>query len=133
MRNLSLRIKCRFSKINFAFCCRALFYSKFILLKIALKNFKKMQMVHLFDEFFCFSNLFFKPLFLSQCKNLRAQKLYRVRDCIEKGQQSGPPTPPPRKKNARLQRALIDYGRRISLLAKHVFHVVLHSGIEIHR
>ena len=55
-RNLSLRLKCSFSKINSPFFCPAIFYSTFIsaLLKVALKNFKRMLLVHRFDRFFCF-------------------------------------------------------------------------------
>ena len=69
--------------INFAFFCPALIYSTFILLKIALKNFKRMQLVHLSVYFFCFSNLFFKPFFLSWFKNLRAQfRLYRKKAVV---------------------------------------------------
>ena len=74
MRNLSLRIKYSFSKINFAFFCPALFYSTFIstIYKIALKNFKKILLVHRFDEFFCFLNWFLKSFLLNWFKNLRA-------------------------------------------------------------
>ena len=38
--------KCTFSKINSAFFCPALFYSIFIVLKVVLKNFKRMLLVH---------------------------------------------------------------------------------------
>ena len=60
MYNLSLRIKCSFSKINSAFFCAALFYTIFIstLLKVALE----------------------KAFLLNWFKNLRAQfELYRKR------------------------------------------------------
>ena len=59
MQNLSLRIKCSFSKINSAFFRSALFYSTFIstLLNVALKNFKRMLLVHRFDRFFRFLQL----------------------------------------------------------------------------
>ena len=42
-------IKCSFSKINSAFFCRAL-------LKVVLKYFKGMLLLHLFDGFFHFLN-----------------------------------------------------------------------------
>ena len=44
-----------------------------ILLKVALKNFKRMLLVHRFDGFFCFLNWFFKAFVLNWLKNLRAQ------------------------------------------------------------
>ena len=47
MRNLSLRIKCNLSKINSTFFCPAL-------VKVALKKFKRMLLVHRFDGFFRF-------------------------------------------------------------------------------
>ena len=58
VKNESLGIKCSFSKINSAFFCPAIFYFAFIsaLLKVALKNFKRMLLVHHFDGFCCFLN-----------------------------------------------------------------------------
>ena len=51
-----------------------------ILLKVALKNFKRMLLVHRFDGFFRFLNWFFKAFLVSWFKNLRAQfGLYRTR------------------------------------------------------
>ena len=71
MRNLSLRIKCSFSKINSAF-----FYHR--LVKVALKNFKRMLLVHCFDGFFRFLNRFLIAFLLNWLKNLRVQfGLYR--------------------------------------------------------
>ena len=82
MPNLSLRIKCSFSKINFAFFCPAL-------VEVALKIFKRVLLVHCFGGFFRFLNWFFKTFLLNLFKNLRAQL-----DCIEKGEVSGPPGAP---------------------------------------
>ena len=65
MRNLSLRIKYSFSKINSALS---------IFLKIALKNFERILLVDRFDVFFRFWNWFFKVFLLNWLKNLRAQK-----------------------------------------------------------
>ena len=82
MLNLSLPVKCSFSKINSAFFFPGLFYSVFIstLLEGALKNFKRMLLVHCFNGFFCFLNWYFKVFVLNWCKNLRAQfGLYRKR------------------------------------------------------
>ena len=64
MRNLNLRIKCSFSKMNSEFSCFVFFYSTFIstLLKVALKNFKRMLLLHRFDGFFRFIKLFFKSV-----------------------------------------------------------------------
>ena len=64
MRNLSLRIKYSFSKINSALS---------IFLKIALKNFERILLVDRFDVFFRFWNWFFKVFLLNWLKNLRAQ------------------------------------------------------------
>ena len=44
-----------------------------ILLKVTLKNFKRMLLVHRFDEVFRFSNWFFVAFLLIWLKNLRAQ------------------------------------------------------------
>ena len=66
-------IKCSFSKINSTFSCRAL-------LKGVLKNFKRMLLLHPFDEFFCFLNWFFKVFLLKWFRNLKAEfGLYRKR------------------------------------------------------
>ena len=76
MRNLSLRIKCSFSKINSVFFCPAL-------VKVVLKNFKRMVLVHRFDGFF-------KKFLLNWFKNLRAQfGLYQ-----KKGRGPDPLDPP---------------------------------------
>ena len=64
MRNLSLRIKYSFSKINSAVS---------IFLKIALKNFERILLVDRFDVFFRFWNWFFKVFLLNWLQNLRAQ------------------------------------------------------------
>ena len=64
MRNLSLRIKYSFSKINSALS---------IFLKIALKNFERILLVDRFDVFFRFWNWFFKVFLLNWLQNLRAQ------------------------------------------------------------
>ena len=64
MRNLSLRIKYSFSKINSALS---------IFLKIALKNFERILLVDRFDVLFRFWNWFFKVFFLNWLKSLRAQ------------------------------------------------------------
>ena len=92
MRNLSLRIKYSFSKINSALS---------IFLKIALKNFERILLVDRFDVFFRFWNWFFKVFLLNWLKNLRAQfGLYQKKTgvwtpwiivCI------GVSTPPPQK------------------------------------
>ena len=75
MRNLSLWIKCSFSKINYAFFCPALFYSTF---KSVLKNFERMLLVHHFYGFFRFLNWVFKAFLLNRFKNLTAHfRLYR--------------------------------------------------------
>ena len=90
MQNLSLQIKCSFSKINSAFFCPAFFYSTFIstLLKVALQNFKRMLLENCFDGFFHFFSWFFKVFLLHWFKNLRAQLgLY------QKGQGSRPTGP----------------------------------------
>ena len=76
MRNLSLRNKCSFSKINSAFFCPAL-------AEVVLKNFKRMLLVHLLDGFF-------KTFLLNWFKNLRAQfGLYQKRGGLD------PLDPPP--------------------------------------
>ena len=80
VKNLSSQIKCSFSN-NSAFFCPALFNSTLIstLLKVALKNFKRILLVHCFDGFFCFLNWFFKVFLLNWLK-LRAQfRVYRSR------------------------------------------------------
>ena len=78
MRNLGLRTKYSFSNINSAFFCFAL------LIKVALKNFKRMLLVHRFDGFFRFLNLFSKAVLLNWFKNLRAQfELYRKRARVQ--------------------------------------------------
>ena len=82
MKNLSLQIKCSFSKINSTFFFPALFYPTLIstLFKAALKNFKRMLLERRFDGFFRFLNLFFKAPLLNWFKNLRAQiGLYQKR------------------------------------------------------
>ena len=99
MRNLSLRIKCSFSKINSTFFCTTLFYSIFISthLKVALKNLMMMLLVHCFNGFFCFLNWFLKVFFLNWFKNLRAQcGLYRKRvDPLDPINPNPPPQPTP--------------------------------------
>ena len=55
--DLSLRIRCNFSKINSAFFCPA------ALVKVALKKFKRMVLVHCFGGFFVFKIDFPKCFF----------------------------------------------------------------------
>ena len=92
MQNLSLQIKCSFSKINSTFFFPALFYPTLIstLLKAASKNFKRMLLEHRFDGFFRFLNLFFKALLLNWFKNLRVQiGLYQKRAGVLTSWRSG--------------------------------------------
>ena len=103
MRNLSLRIKCGFSKINSTFFFPALFYSTFIstLLKVALKIFKRMLLVYRFDRFFRFFKRIFQSVSSNWYKNLRAQfGLYRKKAGVWTPWTPSPATCAPAKRYA---------------------------------